>query len=78
LQPWCFLQPYLTAVELASLLKQTASKDLNFNGYPQTPATSYDPNTSWDISPVEHFSRDNFLMPAAPTAPEPLVRSWQG
>jgi len=52
--------PYLTAVELASLLKQTASKDLNFNGYPQTPATSYDPNTSWDISPVEPFQQGQF------------------
>ena len=50
----------LTALEVISLLKQTASKDLDMEGYPRTPPASYDMDTSWDVSPIEPFSDANF------------------
>ena len=50
----------LSAIELAQLLKQTASKDLNMRGYSRTPAASYDPDTSWDVSPVKPFDKGGF------------------
>jgi len=52
--------PNLTAFEVISVLKRTASKDLNMSGYPRTPPASYDPNTSWDISPVAPFNSGAF------------------
>ncbi|MNW28059.1 Calcium-dependent protease precursor [compost metagenome] len=52
--------PELTALEVVSILKRTASKDLNFEGYPKTPPASFDPDTSWDVSPVAPFDRGDF------------------
>lgn len=52
--------PELTALELASLLRQTASKDLDLTGYPRTPPASFDPDTSWDISPVPPHDQGDF------------------
>lgn len=52
--------PDLTALEVVSLLKQTASKDLDFEGYPRTPAASYDPDPSWDVSPISPFNDGRF------------------
>ena len=53
--------PDLTALEVASILKRTASKDLSLEGYPRTPAASFDPNPSWDVSPVPPFDLGEFL-----------------
>lgn len=50
----------LTALDVVSILKQTASKDLSLQGYPRTPAASYDPNPVWDVSPVAPFNQGNF------------------
>ena len=52
--------PNLSALEVISILQRTASKDLNMASYPRTPAASYDPNTSWDISPVPPYDNGNF------------------
>ncbi len=53
--------PALTAAEVISILKKTASKDLNFEGYPKTPPSSFDSNTSWDVSPVPPFESGAFV-----------------
>jgi subtilisin-like proprotein convertase family protein len=52
--------PDLTALEVVSILKQTASKDLRFEGYARTPAANYDPNPTWDVSPVAPFAQGDF------------------
>lgn len=52
--------PELPAQEVISILKKTASKDLNFEGYPRTPPTSYDSDTSWDVSPIDPFDKGDF------------------
>lgn len=52
--------PDLTALEVISILKRTASKDLNLEGYPRTPAATYDPNPTWDVSPIEPFHQGDF------------------
>ncbi|MGD9928926.1 MAG: proprotein convertase P-domain-containing protein [Mangrovibacterium sp.] len=52
--------PNLTALEVISVLQRTADKDLNMNGYPKTLPASYDPDTSWDISPVAPFNSGAF------------------
>jgi subtilisin-like proprotein convertase family protein len=52
--------PGLSAEELLSLLKRTASRDLNAAGYPRTPPAAFDPDTSWDVSPVAPFDRPDF------------------
>ena len=51
----------LTALEVASILKQTAAKDLSLEGYPRTPSASYDPNPTWDVSPIAPFERGDFI-----------------
>jgi len=53
--------PKLSALEVIQILKQSASKDLNFSGYSQTPPSSYDKDTSWDISPIAPFDSGNFI-----------------
>ncbi len=53
--------PQLTVREVASILRRTASKDLNIEGYPRTPPTSYDPDTSWDVSPIAPFDSGEFV-----------------
>ncbi|MEP6845505.1 MAG: proprotein convertase P-domain-containing protein [Panacibacter sp.] len=50
----------LTALEVVSILQRTASKNLNMTGYAQTPSAAFDPNTSWDISPVAPFVNGDF------------------
>ena len=52
--------PDLSASEVISILKTSASKDLSMEGYPITPPASFDPDTSWDISPVEPFENGDF------------------
>jgi subtilisin-like proprotein convertase family protein len=52
--------PALTAFEVVSILQRTASKNLNMTGYNRTPAASFDPNTSWDVSPVVPFENGDF------------------
>lgn len=50
----------LTALEVISVLKQTASKNLNMQEYPKTPPANFDPDTSWDISPIVPFDKGDF------------------
>ncbi len=52
--------PALSAAEVASLLKRTASKDLDATPYPRTPPATYDLDTSWDVSPVAPLDRGDF------------------
>lgn len=52
--------PALTAVEVETLLLQTASKDLDMTPYPRTPPASFDPEPSWDISPVAPHDKGEF------------------
>ena len=44
--------PELSALEVISILKLTASKNLNVEAYPRTPPASFDLDTSWDVSPI--------------------------
>jgi len=44
--------PQLSAAEVISILKETASKDLNFTPHPKTPPASFDKNPTWDVSPI--------------------------
>jgi subtilisin family serine protease len=53
--------PELSAQEIASILMSTASKDLDMAGYAKTPPASFDPDTSWDVSPIAPFEHGNFL-----------------
>ena len=52
--------PQLTALEIESILRRTASKDLNFTAYPRTSPASYDPNPTWDVSPVPPLDQGGF------------------
>lgn len=52
--------PALTALEVVSVLQSTASKDLSMQGYPRTPAANFDPNPTWDVSPVAPFDSGAF------------------
>jgi subtilisin family serine protease len=52
--------PNLTALEVIKILEQTASKDLNFTPYPKTPPASFDPNPTWDVSPVSPHDNGQF------------------
>ncbi|MGH2736908.1 MAG: S8 family serine peptidase [Actinomycetota bacterium] len=52
--------PNLKALEVASILKRTASKELSLDGYARTPPATFDPDTSWDVSPVAPFDRGDF------------------
>lgn len=53
--------PELSALEVISILKQTAAKDLDFTRYPATPPASFDTDTSWDVSPVAPFANGEFV-----------------
>lgn len=53
--------PNLTALEVVEILKKTASKDLNFTGYPRTPPAGFDSDTSWDVSPIAPFNHGEFI-----------------
>ena len=50
----------LTALEVKSCLERSTNRNLDFSGYPKTPPSLYNPNTSWDISPVEPYDRGYF------------------
>jgi subtilisin-like proprotein convertase family protein len=52
--------PELSALEVASILRRTASKDLALDGYPRTPAAAFDQDTSWDVSPIPPFDAGAF------------------
>jgi len=52
--------PDLTALEVISILKRTASKNLDFTPYPRTPPASFDPNPAWDVSPIAPFNTGAF------------------
>ena len=52
--------PELTAVDIAAILKRTASKDLDPTPYPKTQPASFDPDTSWDVSPIAPFDAPAF------------------
>lgn len=53
--------PDLSALEVISLLKRTAAKDLNMTPYPKTPAANFDPNPTWDVSPIAPFDKGDFV-----------------
>jgi subtilisin-like proprotein convertase family protein/subtilisin family serine protease len=50
----------LSALQLASLLRRTASRNLSLAGWPRTTPASFDPDPSWDVSPVAPFDRGDF------------------
>lgn len=52
--------PELTALEVISILKQTASKNLNLENYPRTPSANFDPDPTWDVSPIAPFNQGDF------------------
>lgn len=52
--------PELSSLEVISLLKKTATKNLDFTPYPKTPPATYDPNPTWDVSPVAPFDTGEF------------------
>lgn len=52
--------PGLSAVNVVKTLKRSASKNLNLAGYPKTPPSGYDPDTSWDVSPAPPFDSGHF------------------
>jgi subtilisin-like proprotein convertase family protein/subtilisin family serine protease len=52
--------PNLSALDVISILKQTASKDLDFSDYPRTPPANFDFDTSWDVSPIAPFDSGAF------------------
>ena len=58
--------PQLTALEVLSVLRRTAAKDLDMTAYPRTPAASFDPNPTWDISPAGPFSNGAFQNIGSP------------
>jgi len=53
--------PNLSALEAISILKQTASKDLDFQPYPKTPPANFNTDTSWDVSPIAPFDSGGFV-----------------
>ncbi|HPR05839.1 MAG: proprotein convertase P-domain-containing protein [Zoogloeaceae bacterium] len=52
--------PALSAMELGSVLRRTAAKDLDTTPYPRTPAANFDPTPSWDVSPIAPFASGDF------------------
>lgn len=52
--------PALSGFELGAVLRRTAAKDVDFERYPRTPPASYDPDTSWDVSPVAPWAQGEF------------------
>jgi len=55
------VNPQLSAAEVISLLRRTASKDLDATPYARTPPANFDPNPSWDVSPVAPFALGDFI-----------------
>lgn len=58
--------PQLAALEVASILCRSASRDLDMSPYPRTPPASFDPNPTWDISPVAPFDSGGFTDSGLP------------
>lgn len=56
----------LSAADVIEILKRTAAKDLDTNGYPRTPAASYDQDTTWDVSPIAPFASGAFQDTGSP------------
>ncbi len=52
--------PELNALEVASILRRTASRNVSFVAWPRTPPAMYDPNPNWDVSPIAPFASGNF------------------
>ena len=52
--------PALGASDVIQILKQTASKQLDMQGYPRTGPASYDLNPNWDVSPIAPFEDGAF------------------
>jgi subtilisin-like proprotein convertase family protein/subtilisin family serine protease len=52
--------PDLSGPDVIAVLKRTAAKDLNLTPYDRTPAASFDPNPTWDVSPVAPFDKGDF------------------
>ena len=52
--------PELTAIEVSHILKKTASKDLDKTAYSKTTPSNFDPDTSWDVSPIAPFDSGSF------------------
>ncbi|HEX9670931.1 MAG TPA: S8 family serine peptidase [Thermoanaerobaculia bacterium] len=52
--------PQLSAVETIALLKRTCAKDLDTTPYVRTPSAAFDPNPTWDISPIAPFDQAGF------------------
>ncbi len=50
----------LSGFEVISVIKRTASKDLNMTGWPRTPPAPFNQDTSWDVSPVAPFDSGAF------------------
>ena len=59
----------LTALDVISILKQTAIRDLNLTPYPKTPPASFDEDTRWDVSPVAPFHDPSFVDRGDPEGP---------
>jgi len=53
--------PDLSAIDVISILKKTASKDLDMNGYPRTSPANFDQDPSWDVSPIAPFDNGGFI-----------------
>lgn len=58
--------PLLTAMEVASILRRTASKDLDMTAYPRTPPAAFDATPAWDVSPVAPFATGDFADVQSP------------
>jgi subtilisin-like proprotein convertase family protein/subtilisin family serine protease len=52
--------PNLTATQVISILKRTASKNLSTQSYPRTPPANFDPTPTWDVSPIAPFDQGDF------------------
>lgn len=52
--------PELSALEIGSVLRRTASRELDTTPYARTPAANFDPNPSWDVSPIAPFDSGAF------------------
>lgn len=53
--------PQLSALDVVKILKRTASKALNMEGYPRTPPANFNTDTSWDVSPIAPFNAGDFI-----------------
>ena len=61
--------PTLSALDVLAILKSTASRNLNFNGYARTAPSTFDADTNWDVSPVPPFDRPDFQTGVDPDGP---------